>query len=33
MKHSQGQKFKGEGHKVMRRSSTKHRIYPVNVTR
>jgi len=24
---------KGQGHKAMRRSSTKHRIYPVNVTR
>jgi len=23
MKHSQGQKVKGQGHKVMRRSSTK----------
>jgi len=31
--HSQGQKVKGQGHKVMRRSSTKHRIYPVNVAR
>jgi len=30
---SQGQKVKGQGHKVMRRSSTKNRIYPVNVTR
>jgi len=35
MKHSQGQKVKGQGqgHKVMRRSRTKNRIYPVNVTR
>jgi len=32
MKHSQGQKVKVKGHKVMRRSSKKHRIYPVNVT-
>jgi len=28
-KHSQGQKVKGQGHKVMRRSSTKNRIYSV----
>jgi len=33
MTHSQGQKVKGQGHKVMRRSSTKHPIYPINVTR
>jgi len=26
MKHSQRQKVKGKGHKVMRRSSKKHRI-------
>jgi len=29
MTHSQGQKVKGQGHKVMRSSSTKNRLYPV----
>jgi len=34
MKHSLCQKVKGQGHKVLRRSSTtKHGIYPVIVTR
>jgi len=34
MRYSQGQKVKGQRHKVMQRSSTKKfEIYPANVTR
>jgi len=33
MTHSQGQKVKGQGHKIMRRSSTKTSTISSNVTR